>query len=164
MTVGRSKPANERDPIGGPSDRRILADSSAAVSREVVAMKWIAILLPGLAMLGLVGLSACAGQRPAEGNNQVEIVATEMRFSPNRIDAQVGKPVLITIVNKGSERHDLAFPAIEMPKLEGVETLTMPGQSTRLTMTFDQPGTYPFLCTIPRHAASGMTGAVFVSP
>jgi plastocyanin len=137
------------------------------VSREVVAMKWIAIVCPGLAMLGLVGLSACASQGragAAEGNNQVEIVATEMRFSPNRIDARVGQPLVITIVNKGSERHDLAFPAIEMPNLQGVETLTMPGQSTRLTMTFETPGTYPFLCTIPRHAASGMTGAVFVSP
>jgi uncharacterized cupredoxin-like copper-binding protein len=130
-------------------------------------MKWIAILFPGMAMLGLVGLSACANQRPvgaAEGNNRVEIVATEMRFSPNRIDARVGQPVLITIVNRGSERHDLTFLSIEMPNLRGVETLTMPGQSTRLTMTFDRPGTYPFLCTIPGHATSGMTGAVFVSP
>jgi plastocyanin len=126
-------------------------------------MKWIAILFPGLAMLGLIGLSACANQ-PAEGNNQVEIVATEMRFSPNRIDARVGQPVLITIVNRDNERHDLAFPSIEMPNLRGVETLTMPGQSTRLTMTFDRPGTYVFLCTIENHAVSGMTGAVFVSP
>jgi uncharacterized cupredoxin-like copper-binding protein len=130
-------------------------------------MKRTAILLPGLALLGLVGLSACANQQPAgaaNGNNQVEIVATEMRFNPNRIDARVGQPVLITIVNKGNERHDLAFPAIEMPHLQGVETLTEPGQSTRLTMTFDKAGTYTFQCTIPGHAASGMTGAVFVSP
>ena len=130
-------------------------------------MKWIAILFPGLAVLGLVGLSACANQPPAgaaEGKIQVEIVATEMRFSPNRIDARVGQPVLITIVNRGSVRHDLAFPSIQMPSLQGVETLTMPGQSTRLTLTFDTPGTYTFLCTIEGHAASGMTGAVFVSP
>jgi uncharacterized cupredoxin-like copper-binding protein len=130
-------------------------------------MKRIAILFSGLAMLGLVGLSACGNQRPAgaaEGNNQVEIVATEMRFSPNRIDARVGQPLVITIVNRGSQRHDLGFPAIEMPNLQGVETLTLPGQSTRLTLTFDKPGTFTFLCTIPGHAASGMTGAVFVSP
>lgn len=130
-------------------------------------MKWIAILFLAVAMLGLVGLSAIVNQRPggaAEGNNVVEVVATEMRFSPNRIDARVGQSVLVTIVNRGSERHDLAFPSIEMPSLRGVETLTMAGQSTRLTLTFDSPGTYPFLCTIPGHAASGMTGAVFVSP
>jgi plastocyanin len=129
-------------------------------------MKRIAILFPGLAMLSLVGLSACT-QQPAgaaQGDNQVEIVATEMRFSPNRIDARVGQPVHITIINRGSVRHDLAFPPTVMPNLQGVETLTMPGQSTRLTVTFDTPGTYPFLCTIEGHAASGMTGAVFVSP
>jgi uncharacterized cupredoxin-like copper-binding protein len=126
-------------------------------------MKTLVILFAGLAMLGLVGLTACTN-RAAQDNNQIEIVATEMRFSPNRIDARVGQPMVITIVNRGSQRHDLAFPATEMPNLQGVETLTMPGQSTRLTMTFDKPGTFPFLCTIPGHAASGMTGALYVSP
>ena len=71
--------------------------------------------------------------------------------------------MLVTIVNKGSERHDLAFPSIAMPNLQGLETLTMPGESTRLTLSFDNPGIYPFLCAIPGHAAAGMTGAVFVS-
>ena len=59
---------------------------------------------------------------------------TEMRFSQNRIDARAGQSVL------------------------------MPDQSSRLTISFDAPGTYLFLCTIPGHAAAGMTGAVFVSP
>lgn len=126
-------------------------------------MKTLAILFAGLAMPGLVGLTACTN-RASQDNNYIEIVATEMRFTPNRIDARVGRAVQITIVNRGSVRHDLAFPAIEMSELRGVETLTMPGQSTSLTLTFDTPGTFPFLCTIPGHAASGMTGAVFVTP
>ena len=130
-------------------------------------IKWIAILVLALGMLGVAGLSAIANQRPpgpAQGNNAVEIVMTEMRFSPNRIDARVGQPVVLTLVNKGSQRHDLAFPSIEMPGLQGVETLTLPGQMTRITLTFDRQGSYMFLCAIPGHAAAGMTGAVFVSP
>lgn len=127
-------------------------------------MKRIPILFAGLALLGMVALAACATRPAAVQANQVMIVATEMRFSPSRIDARVGQPVEITIVNQGSVRHDLAFPSIEMPGLKGLETLTMPGQSTHLTVTFDKPGTYPFICTIEGHAASGMTGAVFVSP
>jgi uncharacterized cupredoxin-like copper-binding protein len=130
-------------------------------------MKWILTVLLVVAVLALVGVSALANPRPGDGderNKSVEIVMTEMRFSPNRIDARAGQSVLVTIVNRGSQRHDLAFPAIGMPNLRGVETLTMPGQSSRLTISFDTPGTYPFLCTIPGHAASGMTGAVFVSP
>lgn len=155
-----------RDPIGGPTAHRIDCRQDLA-SREVVAMRWVGILVRGLAVLGLVGLTACASQPPVgagEGSNEVEIVATEMRFSPNRIDARVGQSVHITIVNRGSQRHDLAFPAIEMPNLQGVETLTMPGESTSLTLKFDTPGIFSFLCTIEGHAASGMTGALFVSP
>ncbi|MDO8484519.1 MAG: cupredoxin domain-containing protein [Candidatus Limnocylindrales bacterium] len=134
---------------------------------EVAAMKWILTLLVAAAVLALVGVSALANQRPGDadlGSKSIEIVMTEMRFSPNRIDARAGQSVLVTIVNRGSERHDLAFPSITMPDLRGVETLTMPGESTRLTLSFDAPGTYPFLCTIPGHAAAGMTGAMFVSP
>lgn len=125
-------------------------------------MKWILTLLLMAVVLALVGVSALANQRP--GGGSVEIVMTEMRFSPNRIDARAGQSVLVTIVNRGSQRHDLAFPPTGMPNLRGVETLTMPGQSTRLTISFDTPGTYLFECTIPGHAASGMTGAMFVSP
>jgi uncharacterized cupredoxin-like copper-binding protein len=88
----------------------------------------------------------------------------EMRFTPNRVDVKAGESVTLTLVNKGSVRHDLAFPSAEMPGLAGIETLTLPGQTTHVTLHFDKPGSYPFVCTIEGHAASGMTGAVFVSP
>lgn len=130
-------------------------------------MKWFAILVPGLAVVLLAGLVAMANRQPApaaSGATGITIVATEMRFSPNRIDVRVGQPITITIVNQGNERHDLAFAAGSMRDLQGIETLTMPGATTRLTLTFDRAGTYPFLCTLPRHAVSGMTGAVFVKP
>ncbi len=129
-------------------------------------MKWILTLFLAAVVLALVGLSALANQQAGgqvEGQKSVEVVMTEMRFNPNRIDARAGQSVLVTIVNRGNERHDLAFPSITMPNLRGVETLTAPGESSRLTISFDTPGTYPFLCTIAGHAASGMTGAVFVS-
>jgi len=130
-------------------------------------MKWNLTLLLIVAVLALIGVSALVNQRPGGAerrNSSVEIVMTEMRFSPNRIDARAGQSVRVTIVNQGSQRHDLAFMPIGMPNLQGVETLTMPGQSSRLTISFDTPGTYLFQCTIPGHAAAGMTGAVFVSP
>jgi len=122
-----------------------------------------AILL-GMALV-ILGLAGCTQPSSgAGGNGSVEVVMTEMRFSPNRIEAKVGQPVRITIVNRGAQRHDFAFSTIEMPNLQGVETLTQPGQSTTLTMTFDRARVYEFRCTIPGHAEAGMTGAVFVSP
>ncbi|MHB8459080.1 MAG: cupredoxin domain-containing protein [Candidatus Limnocylindrales bacterium] len=126
-------------------------------------MTRIAVLF--MAALVMFGLAGCAQfTARTSGNGWAEVVMTEMRFSPNRIDAKVGQPITIVIVNRGAQRHDLAFPSIEMPSLRGVETLTLPGQSTTLTMTFDHPGAYEFLCTIPGHAEAGMTGAVFVTP
>ena len=126
-------------------------------------MRRIAIL--GVMALAGLGLSGCVQTSAGgQGNGSAQVVETEIRFSPNRIDAKVGQPIRITIVNRGAQRHDLAFPSIEMPNLQGVETLLQPGQSMTLTMTFDHPGAYVFLCTIPGHAEAGMTGAVFVSP
>ena len=130
-------------------------------------MKWIATSVPGLILPGVIGLAAIACQAPSglpgTGANSVEIVMTEMRFTPNRIDARVGQPIVIRIVNRGAQPHDLAFPSAQMPGLRGVETLMNPGESRTLTLTFDQPGTYQFLCTLPGHAVAGMTGAVFVA-
>jgi plastocyanin len=130
-------------------------------------MKWIAKSVPGLVLPGVIGLAAIACQAPSgpvAGANSVEIVMTEMRFGPNRIDARVGQPIVIRIFNRGAQPHDLTFPSAEMPGLRGVETLMNPGESTTLTLTFDRPGSYQFLCSIPGHAVAGMTGAVFVSP
>jgi uncharacterized cupredoxin-like copper-binding protein len=31
-------------------------------------------------------------------------------------------------------------------------------------LTFDQPGSHTFACSLPGHAAAGMTGAAFVAP
>jgi uncharacterized cupredoxin-like copper-binding protein len=107
-------------------------------------------------------VASCAGA-PAGAAGAITIVETEMRFSPNRIDAKVGQPITVTIVNQGSQRHDFAFPSLNMPSLRGIETALEPGQSTTLTLTFDQPGTYVFICTLQGHMSSGMSGAAFVT-
>ena len=51
-----------------------------------------------------------------------------------------------------------------MPGLGGVESILEPGETRTITLTFDQPGTHTFICTLPGHAAAGMTGAAFVTP
>jgi uncharacterized cupredoxin-like copper-binding protein len=109
-------------------------------------------------------VAGCAGAPAgAQGGGAITIVESEMRFSPNRIDAKVGQPVVIHIVNEGSQRHDFAFPSLNMPSLRGIETNLEPGQSTTITLQFDEPGTYVFICTIEGHMSSGMSGAAFVT-
>lgn len=92
------------------------------------------------------------------------IVLADMRFEPSRLDAKVGVPMTVRLTNEGSERHDLNFPSLHMPGLEGVESILEPGESRTITLTFTEPGTHNFICTLPGHAAAGMTGAVFVTP
>jgi uncharacterized cupredoxin-like copper-binding protein len=121
------------------------------------------VLVGGLLLLTSVILGGCRGGVGTAAGAPT-IVMEEMRFTPNRVDMKVGESVTLTLVNKGTVRHDLAFPSAEMPGLAGIETLTLPGQTTHVTLRFDKPGAYRFICTIEGHAASGMTGAVFVSP
>ena len=91
------------------------------------------------------------------------IVLEDMRFAPNRIEAEVGVPLRVQLTNRGTERHDLSFQSLHMPGLEGVEAILEPGESRTITLTFDEPGTHTFVCSVPGHAAAGMTDAAFVS-
>ena len=119
----------------------------------VVAVVLVAALALGTRMTG-----------SGAGNDQPTIALEDMRFTPNRIDAKVGVPLTVRLVNKGTERHDLNFEALHMPGLVGVESILEVGETRTITLTFDQPGTHTFICTLPGHAAAGMTGAAFVSP
>lgn len=119
----------------------------------------------GLVVVALVGGAALFGlvTGSAPGSSPVTIVLEDFRFTPNRIDAKVGVPVTVQLVNRGTERHDLNFESLHMPGLGGVESILAPGETRTITLNFDQPGTHTFICTLPGHAAAGMTGAAFVT-
>lgn len=118
----------------------------------------------GLVAMAAVVLIVSACQARSPGSGPTEIVLEDLRFTPNRIDAKVGVPITVRLTNRGTERHDLSFPSLHMPGLQGVETILDPGETRTVTLTFDQAGTHTFICTLPGHAASGMTGAAYVSP
>ena len=124
------------------------------VSRAV----WLVAVFLAVAFLS----AGCQGQSGVPGS--AEIVLEDLRFTPNRIDAKVGVPLTVRLTNRGTERHDLNFQSLHMPGLQGVEAILEPGETRTITLTFDEPGTHTFICTLPGHAASGMTGAAFVSP
>ena len=111
-------------------------------------------------VIALVAIGACQASPPGAPT----VVFEEVRFVPNRLDAMVGEPLRVTLINKGRERHDLSFPALHMPGLQGLEAILEPGETRTITLTFDRPGTHTFQCSVPGHAISGMTGAVFVRP
>lgn len=117
------------------------------------------------ALLATVVIAAAAlGACQATAPGSTTITLEDMRFVPNSFTATVGEPVTVTLVNRGQQRHDLTFMSLHMPGLEGVEAILEPGESRTLTLKFDQPGTHTFQCSVPGHAAAGMTGALFVRP
>ena len=129
-------------------------------------MKLIAGLMAVAAAVVLivaVGLvTRGSGNDPSTGS--AEIVMEDLRFTPNQLNAKVGVPLIVRITNRGLERHDLNFPSLHMPGLEGVESIVEPGATRSVTLQFDAPGTHTFICSLPGHAAAGMTGAVIVRP
>ena len=63
--------------------------------------------------------------------------------------------VTFTFKNVGHVVHDF--------KIDGKKTpLIQPGQTARLVVTFKKTGKYPYLCTVPGHAAAGMRGTFTV--
>lgn len=126
-------------------------------------MKIVAGLILVGAVIILMVYASQRGNAGADGQSG-GIVLEDMRFVPSRLDAKVGVPLRVRLTNNGTERHDLNFPSLHMPGLEGVESILEPGETRSITLTFTEPGTHNFICSLPGHAAAGMTGAVFVTP
>jgi nitrite reductase (NO-forming) len=121
------------------------------------------VLTAAVAVIVAIGaVTGGSGNDPSTGS--AEIVMEDLRFTPNQLNAKVGLPLSVRITNRGTERHDLNFPSLHMPGLEGVESIVEPGATRSITLQFDQAGTHSFICSLPGHAAAGMTGAVFVRP
>ena len=59
------------------------------------------------------------------------------------------------VTNVGHVAHDF--------RIDGRQTaMLQPGKSARLTVTFRKKARFPYLCTVPGHAAAGMKGVFIV--
>jgi uncharacterized cupredoxin-like copper-binding protein len=84
----------------------------------------------------------------------VSVRASDLKFALSRKVVPKGT-VIFKVVNKGAIAHDF--------KIKGKRTpLLNPGQRATLKVVFTKTGKYPYLCTIPGHAAAGMKGVVTV--
>jgi len=63
--------------------------------------------------------------------------------------------VVFKVANKGSIPHDFKIVGKKTPNLA-------PGKSATLKVVLAKAGKYPFLCTLPGHAAGGMKGVLTV--
>jgi uncharacterized cupredoxin-like copper-binding protein len=120
----------------------------ASRARSVIAVTATLLIVGSPAVLQ-------AATAHASATTTVTVTALEFKFTLSKSSVKHGT-VLFKVVNKGHIAHDF--------KIDGTKTpLIKPGKSSTLTVTFAKPGRYPYVCTVPGHAAAGMKGTLKVT-
>ena len=96
-----------------------------------------------------------AAVQARSGATQVTVVMTEFRFVLFKPSVHTGA-VVFGLVNRGHLAHDFKIDS---------EKSALVGHGTRglLRVDFRRAGRYPYLCTVPGHAAAGMKGVLRVT-
>lgn len=119
----------------------------------------------GLMLAIITALSGCGGSgaeppaEPAEG--EVTVAMKGMKFSPSELTVKAG--TRITFVNQDAMVHDVVQSTVrglykETPAFDS--GVIKPGESW--TVTIEEPGTYPILCSQAGHYTAGMVGTITV--
>lgn len=115
----------------------------------------------------LLAAALAAGPLMAQAQDtsvqKVTLTATDYAFSPSTIHATAGRPLEITLVNKGSHVHGLRLVLSfgEQPFPENVP------ENASQSATFDDlgaPGRYRFYCPVEDHDSRGMHGTLVIDP
>ena len=118
----------------------------------------------GSALVVLIALVALAAAVSAFGGSAQQTATTtvavtagkpsEFRFTLSKKTILKGTGVF-KVTNKGKINHDF--------KIAGKKTPTVTaGKVSTLKVLFRKAGKYPYLCTLPGHAALGMKGVLTV--
>jgi uncharacterized cupredoxin-like copper-binding protein len=78
----------------------------------------------------------------------------EFRFTLSKKTVAKGT-VVFKVSNKGTIQHDFKIAGKKTPRLAA-------GKTGTLRVTFKKAGRFPYLCTLPSHAAAGMKGTLVV--
>jgi nitrite reductase (NO-forming) len=106
---------------------------------------------PGRQPSSAPGASASA---PAAGD-VLEVEAFDLGFKPAALEVPAAGRYEVKLTNTGAAPHDITFATGEMAHAN-------PGESATVEVDIPEGGT-TFLCSIPGHAAAGMTGEVKVA-
>ncbi|QKQ98372.1 thioredoxin domain-containing protein [Candidatus Nanohaloarchaea archaeon] len=95
--------------------------------------------------------------RNEQVDKTIQVSGTEYSFSPSTIQVKKGQTVKVEFRNTGSIPHNLRIPSL------GVGSrVIQAGQTDSFTFIAPKSGTFPisFECSLPGHAANGMTGKI----
>lgn len=129
-------------------------------------ISWLVVVM----VMGLL-LAACGGGAP----DPVSLTfdgGDDFMFSQTSATVETGAEVTVTLNNTGNLEHswvlvnDDVVPAeaTDADALSGMTTGSIPaGDSSTITFTAPEAGTYQFVCTIAGHAVAGMAGVLTVT-
>ena len=120
-------------------------------TRSIFVLAAVAVAALALAQLG----SARTDRQSTATATTIQVRGGEFFFKLSK--KSIAKPGKVTFVfkNVGHVQHDLKINRKVTPLLR-------PGKTARLVVTFKKKGKYPYLCTVPGHAAAGMKGVFTV--
>jgi uncharacterized cupredoxin-like copper-binding protein len=137
-----------------------------------MAMRLLAVLLATAGLAGVAGVGALAST--ADGPVVREITIHYSRFEPVALTVPRGVPVMFVLVNRDPIAHewligDEAFHARHRHGDEpqhgarSTEVSIAPLGRAETTITFEEAGTYAYICHLPGHEAYGMVGTLTVT-
>ncbi|HXI45496.1 MAG TPA: multicopper oxidase domain-containing protein [Candidatus Acidoferrales bacterium] len=84
----------------------------------------------------------------------IEITAADLSFTPAQVTVAVAGTYTVKLINTGAMQHNITFA-------DGSSAVAEAGQTASVAVTVPDGGMM-FSCSIPGHAAAGMTGMVSV--
>jgi len=99
---------------------------------------------------------------PAAPVRRVEVTARDFRFTPNRLFAEPGETLIVSLRNAGTHPHSIAF---ELPGgTQGLRRPLQPGETARVSIKVPRrTGRFVYYCPVADHRARGMQGMLDVS-
>ena len=124
-------------------------------------------------------MTGCAAPGPQKTTLTL-IVGDNFKYEPASISAPAGKPVVLTLKNKGGLEHDFVIQKIAVKDVqqeadsmgmhhdmagmsEDLHIGTMGGKSNTITFTPLETGAYEFFCKVKGHKEAGMSGTLVVT-
>lgn len=128
--------------------------------------------------MSFVSILLLLTHRSSDGANpepqEVRVEASEFRFTIDRSTLEAGRPVVLTILNRGKIQHEFASALfsgndteIELDGVtvggKGIEEIELaPGKSVKVKFIPQRRGEIDFICDLPGHRKQGMAGTISI--
>ncbi|SRR6266567_4759834 len=122
--------------------------------RRFVVVLGMCVAVVGTALAGF-SIAGVLSPKTAGTTTDVTVHMTEYAFSLSADSVPTGT-VVFTLINDGKTPHDFSIAGTTSDTI-------LPGATATMTVTITDAGTYPYLCTLPGHAAAGMQGNLTVT-